>query len=144
MLARNGGSDDGFDARLPNPSLFDHVLVRVTIDGAQYWLDGTLPVVATAHTTTDFPYRWMLPLRPTGSELEFRAWSPPPRPYEINLYEIDARAGLDAPARIVSTSIKRGPEALAEYERCFSDPATIHASCEDYRAAASIDLVLAL
>jgi len=33
------------------------------------------------------------------------------------------------------------PEALAEYERCFSDPATIHASCEDYRAAASIDLV---
>ena len=32
------------------------------------------------------------------------------------------------------------PEALAEYERCFGDPATIHASCEDYRAAASIDL----
>jgi haloacetate dehalogenase len=32
------------------------------------------------------------------------------------------------------------PEALSEYERCFSDPATIHASCEDYRAAASIDL----
>ena len=31
------------------------------------------------------------------------------------------------------------PEALAEYERCF-DSATIHASCEDYRAAASIDL----
>jgi len=31
------------------------------------------------------------------------------------------------------------PEALAEYERCFS-AATIHASCEDYRAAASIDL----
>lgn len=32
------------------------------------------------------------------------------------------------------------PVALAEYERCFSDPATIHASCEDYRAAATIDL----
>lgn len=32
------------------------------------------------------------------------------------------------------------PEALAEYERCF-DPAMIHASCEDYRAAATIDLV---
>jgi haloacetate dehalogenase len=31
-------------------------------------------------------------------------------------------------------------EALAEYVRCFSDPACIHASCEDYRAAASIDL----
>ncbi len=32
------------------------------------------------------------------------------------------------------------PRAMAEYERCFSDPATIHATCEDYRAAASIDL----
>ena len=32
------------------------------------------------------------------------------------------------------------PEALAEYRRCFRDPAVIHASCEDYRAAESIDL----
>jgi haloacetate dehalogenase len=32
------------------------------------------------------------------------------------------------------------PAALAEYERCFRDPGAIHASCEDYRAAASIDL----
>ncbi|MQA09577.1 MAG: alpha/beta fold hydrolase [Pseudonocardiaceae bacterium] len=32
------------------------------------------------------------------------------------------------------------PEAKAEYLRCWSDPATVHASCEDYRAAAGIDL----
>ena len=32
------------------------------------------------------------------------------------------------------------PRALAEYERCYRNPETIHASCEDYRAAASIDL----
>ncbi len=32
------------------------------------------------------------------------------------------------------------PYAYAEYERCFRDPKTIHASCEDYRAAATIDL----
>lgn len=31
-------------------------------------------------------------------------------------------------------------EAFAEYLRCFSDPATIHATCEDYRASAGIDL----
>ena len=30
--------------------------------------------------------------------------------------------------------------AWAEYLRCFSDPAVIHASCEDYRAAATIDI----
>ena len=33
------------------------------------------------------------------------------------------------------------PQALAEYERCFCKPETIHALCEDYRASASIDLV---
>lgn len=33
------------------------------------------------------------------------------------------------------------PEAFAEYLRCFRDPATVHATCEDYRAAATIDLV---
>ena len=39
-------------------------------------------------------------------------------------------AGLDAFA----------PEALAEYSRCWNRPETVHAMCEDYRAAASIDL----
>lgn len=32
------------------------------------------------------------------------------------------------------------PAAVAEYRRAFRDPATIHATCEDYRAAATIDL----
>lgn len=32
------------------------------------------------------------------------------------------------------------PEVVAEYVRCFSDPEAIRASCDDYRAAAGIDL----
>ena len=32
------------------------------------------------------------------------------------------------------------PAAFAEYLRCYNDPATRHAICEDYRAAATIDL----
>jgi haloacetate dehalogenase len=31
-------------------------------------------------------------------------------------------------------------EAVAEYVRCFKDPTTIHATCEDYRAGATIDI----
>ena len=31
------------------------------------------------------------------------------------------------------------PEALEEYLRCFHDPRTVHAICEDYRAAATMD-----
>ena len=33
-----------------------------------------------------------------------------------------------------------GGDVFKEYLRCFKDPASIHAICEDYRAAASIDL----
>ena len=33
-----------------------------------------------------------------------------------------------------------GKEALADYMRCFRDPATIHAICEDYRATFGVDL----
>jgi haloacetate dehalogenase len=32
------------------------------------------------------------------------------------------------------------PEAIAEYTRVFKDPQTIHATCEDYRAGATIDI----
>ena len=31
-------------------------------------------------------------------------------------------------------------EAFAEYLRCFRNPSTLHAMCEDYRAAATVDL----
>jgi haloacetate dehalogenase len=35
-----------------------------------------------------------------------------------------------------------GEEALAEYMRCFRNPATIHAMCEDYRATHTVDLAM--
>lgn len=34
------------------------------------------------------------------------------------------------------------PEAMDEYIRCFRDPAMIHATCEDYRAGATLDYEL--
>ena len=34
-----------------------------------------------------------------------------------------------------------GEAAFREYLRCFREPATLHGICEDYRAAASVDLV---
>ena len=40
--------------------------------------------------------------------------------------------------RLPATALDK--DAFAEYLRCFKDPAMIHATCEDYRAGASIDL----
>jgi haloacetate dehalogenase len=64
----------------------------------------------------------------------------------IQPYDVPERLIGAAPELYLRTSFSRAPEAhtpeaLAEYHRCFRDPATIHATCEDYRAGASIDLV---
>ncbi|WP_404482682.1 hypothetical protein [Novosphingobium sp. BL-52-GroH] len=60
------------------------------------------------------PYRSVLPLSEPGSGLERLAWKPATRPDEITLFEIDARAGFVAPARITNTTIKRGIEGLQQ------------------------------
>lgn len=115
VLANNSGIDDGFDQRLPNPGLFDHVLVRAKIDGAIYYLDGTLPDVVGPDVKPFMPYRWILPLTLTGSDIEQMAWTPPSQPEEMNLFEIDAKAGFDQPARITHTIITRGLDGLREH-----------------------------
>lgn len=50
-------------------------------------------------------------------------------------YWIDRLRGAFASGSDVFTD-----DAMAEYRRCFRNPATVHATCEDYRAAATIDL----
>lgn len=114
VLVNSTGGDDGFDQRLSIPQLFDHVLVRAQIDGTTYWLDGTLPPVARPSARPVFPIRWILPLTTRGSDLESLEWQPARTPEQISLMEIDARAGFETPARIVSTKIVRGVEGLKE------------------------------
>ena len=65
-----------------------------------------------------------------------------PAPFPETLIGHDPRYYLPwtSGGRHGNSNAYTAPEAIAEYERCFSDPAAIHASCEDYRASASIDL----
>lgn len=114
VLANNNGADDGLDQRLPNPRMFDHVLVRAQIDGAAYWLDGTMPPVVPPSADPTLPYRWVLPVTRQGSALEHLQWWPERRPDEITLIDIDARSGFDQPAKVVNTNILRGVKGLAQ------------------------------
>lgn len=114
VLVNASGGDDGLDSRLPSPRMFDHVIVRAFIEGKAYWLDGTLPAVATPGETPAMPLQWVLPLTTQGASLERLDWKPTEQPDEITLFEIDARAGFDQPARIISTSVKRGMVGLQE------------------------------
>jgi hypothetical protein len=115
VLANNSGLDDGFDQRLPNPGLFDHVLVRARTGDQLLYLDGTLPDVIAPAAEPFIPYRWILPLNAAGASIEAVDWKPANRPQDITLYEIDATEGFDTPARIRSTSITRGLGGLKEH-----------------------------
>lgn len=72
-------------------------------------------------------YHWFLMLQPSPQPEEMLAGRVP--------FNILGRVGRDQP-----DLSKFADEAVAEYVRCFGDPAAIHASCEDYRAAGTIDL----
>lgn len=115
VLVSNEDAADGLDQRLPNPGLFDHVLVRAEIDGATVWLDGTLPDVIEGRAEPFLPYRWVLPLSSEGRGLERLADRPFALPQVLELYDIDASAGFDAPARWTRTTVLRGAAGLQQH-----------------------------
>jgi haloacetate dehalogenase len=78
----------------------------------------------TNKTFASFSYHWFFLIQPA--------------PYPETLIGNNAETVLRQFMAAATAGIE--PEAFAEYLRCFSNPATIHASCEDYRAAAGIDL----
>ena len=64
-----------------------------------------------------------------------------PQPLPEHYIGLDPEFLVRAALRGLSPGAEPVPDAvLADYCRCFRDPATIHAVCEDYRAGATIDL----
>lgn len=88
---------DGLDARLPLVGQFDHVVVRATIAGKTYWLDGTRRGDRRLEAVRVPMLRWGLPLR-GGATLV--AIMPPPldEPDALTTLRIDASKGVTAPA----------------------------------------------
>lgn len=89
---------DALPTLLPMPGDFDHVIVRATIGGEQYWLDGTAAGASLATLEEVPPFSYGLPLRKEGSAL----LPMPPRTASdftsVARIEFDHRAGLDIPA----------------------------------------------
>jgi hypothetical protein len=115
VLVSSAAPTDGLEQRLASPGFFDHVLVRATIGGKTYWLDGTLPEVIEARPEPFLPYQWVLPLSAKGSALERLAEKPFALPQVMELYDIDARAGFDTPARWTRTTVLRGAAGLQQH-----------------------------
>ncbi|MBL0968162.1 MAG: DUF3857 domain-containing protein [Brevundimonas sp.] len=102
---------DGVDERLPSVGAFDHVLVRASVEGQTYWLDGTRIGDRRLEDIQPPLVRWALPLIAEGGALEAVEIRPPETPQEEILIAFDASAGQHAPAALTATMIMRGPEA---------------------------------
>jgi hypothetical protein len=102
---------DGLDAQLPLVEVFDHAIVRARIDGKTYWLDGTRQGDRNLDRLLPPAWRWALPVRP-GATLEPIVATPPALPMIESTIELDARAGLDAPAPIKAEILMRGDLAI--------------------------------
>ena len=106
------GIGDGMDERLPAVTLFNHVLVRATINGRVYWLDGTRLGDKALDALVVPAFHWGLPLVPGSNKLV--AMMPPPlaQPQtEISL-RIDATAGITLPAPVHAERLLREDEAI--------------------------------
>lgn len=109
----SSAAGDGLDERLPLLSSFDHVLVRATIDGKIYWLDGTRigdRSLAKVHAPD---VHWALPIRPAGGGLikvEPEDFTEPATDISVRF---DATSGLTLPAAAHGEMVMRGDAAIA-------------------------------
>lgn len=108
----NANSGDGMDTRLPMMALFNHVLVRATIAGKTYWLDGTRTNDTSLDRLRIPAFDWGLPAVPRGAALVRMVPAPFDAPTRQTSIHIDATAGLTVPAPMRVETILRGDEAI--------------------------------
>jgi hypothetical protein len=108
MVNSLGG--DGLNERLPTPGLFDHVVVRVTLGEKAYWLDGSR--LGDRSLDPSPRYRWVLPLRANGGDLEKMPSAPPKSPDSILVMDVDSTKGFEQRATVKMQQVLRGDSAL--------------------------------
>ncbi|MDP1028774.1 tetratricopeptide repeat protein [Sphingomonas sp. KR1UV-12] len=103
---------DGLDARLPMVELFNHVLIRASIAGQTYWLDGTRTGDTGLDRLTTPNVGWGLPLVKKDAALVRMVPEPLAIPTQDTSIRIDASAGISAPAPTRIVMILRGDDAI--------------------------------
>ena len=104
---------DGLDERLPLIGRFDHVLVRATIAGRDYYLDGTRTDDKDIARLVTPNFHWIMPLiGSSASRLVQLTPTPRSDPDSDFTLAIDARGGVFAPAKAHSEVVYRGDGAL--------------------------------
>ncbi len=98
--------------RLPSVGAFNHVLVRATIGGKSYWLEGTGSGTRLVDIADTPRLGSVLPLRLAGAGLMPVALRASARPDVLVDVDLDDRGGVDTPTLMKASVTFRG--ALAE------------------------------
>ena len=96
LVQTRGG--DAVAELLPVPGNFDHMIVRATIDGVDYWLDGTSAATRIANIGWVPPFHYALPLTQAGSDLVPMSQREQASPNLVMNVLTDYTAGIDLPA----------------------------------------------
>ncbi len=99
---------DGLDQDLPLVGRFDHILVRATIEGRVYWLDGAR---TGDRSLADVPvpsYGWALPVDAEGADLVQLVVPPLEQAQSESQVTLDASAGLYSPMPTTGELVMRG------------------------------------
>ncbi|WP_443749207.1 DUF3857 domain-containing protein [Asticcacaulis solisilvae] len=111
LVDTEGGDAVGSD--LPRLGPFDHVIVRATIGGKTYWMDGTRYGDGVIERLPVPGYHWALPLTAKGTDLERMVVPPLDLPAKDIDLRLDASGGFDAPAPAHVEVTVRGDKAIA-------------------------------
>ncbi|RAK64925.1 DUF3857 domain-containing protein [Phenylobacterium kunshanense] len=119
------GGGDGMDERLPSLAAFNHVLVRATVEGKVYWLDGTRTGDRSGlDALRPPPHRWALPVRAAGADLERIDLPPLDAPQIEAKIRFDASKGLDVRAGVMMNTRLTGDAANAMRQMVAITPRT--------------------
>jgi len=98
MVLVNAENGDAVATLLPQPSDFNHMIVRAKIGGQDYWLDGTSAGARLANLAEVPGFEYALPLTAQGSDLVTMEQHWQPQPDRVLHIQYDYSAGVDLPA----------------------------------------------
>ncbi|WP_439534386.1 DUF3857 domain-containing protein [Polymorphobacter sp.] len=104
---------DAVPEALPRVAMFNHVIVEAVIAGKHYWLDGTEAGETRLDRLRPPRFRWGLPLVESTTALVSIPEPVASTPDVRQRLDIDARAGLLAPAPAEAEMRLSGPGAVA-------------------------------
>ncbi|HSG34108.1 MAG TPA: DUF3857 domain-containing protein [Sphingomonadaceae bacterium] len=124
---------DAVPELLPLPA-FNHMIVRATIDGVDYWLDGTSTATRMHNVANVPPFYYALPLTEDGAELVPVTQRTKERADFAMKIDVDHSAGIDLPflftieieasgpqgAQMRAMADEDNPELLKQLARSFS------------------------